>query len=87
MSDKRPCSGLFCMMQRNFKCENCKLYDDCPQYTPTPQFSNLDSVIDIAMRNFDIDEKRRNELKILFNIYTTQYIAINYRLVGNFNGT
>lgn len=80
MDKKMPCSGLFCVMNRNFNCENCKLYDDCPQYTPKTDYSGLNAVIDIAMKNFDIDESRRNELNILFNSYVTQYLAIICRL-------
>lgn len=79
MDKKIPCSGLFCEVQRNFKCENCTLYEDCPQYTPKPDYSGLDAVIDITMKNFDIDKSRRNELSILFNSYVTQYIAITCR--------
>lgn len=68
------------MMNRNFKCEDCKLYDDCSQYTPMPDYSGLNAVIDITMKNFDIDESKRNELNILFNSYVTQYLAITCKL-------
>lgn len=32
--NKIPCSGIHCSLNRNFKCEECQLYDECALYTP-----------------------------------------------------
>lgn len=72
---KRPCSGTFCVMNRNFDASECKLVDECDHYMPLADMSGMEAVVDMAMLQFNIDEKDRNKLEILFNAYVSQYMA------------
>lgn len=77
---KRPCSGTFCPMNRNFDASECNLAGDCEYYMPMADMSGMEVVIDMAIKQFGIEENQRNKLKILFNAYVSQYMAEFCRL-------
>lgn len=72
---KRPCSGTFCPMNRNFDVGKCNLAGECEYYMPLADTSRMESVIDMAIKIFDLKEEDRHKLDILFNIYVSQYMA------------
>ncbi len=78
---KMPCSGLFCCINRNFEPSECLLYDECEFYTPEKDFSGLDAIIEMAEKEFNItSESQKKKLKILFNAYVAEYLAITCKL-------
>lgn len=81
--DKPKCSGIRCIMNRNFKPEDCELFDQCDYYTasfPISDMSRMESVIDMAVKQFRIDEADRGKLEILFNAYVAEYMRLIFRI-------
>ena len=77
MSEKRKCSGIFCRMQRStINPAQCNCTETCPDFTPAADFSKMEAVIELAEKQFGIeDEKDKEKLRILFNAYVGQYVA------------
>lgn len=73
---KRKCSGTLCPMNRNFDASECNLAGECDYYTPLADTSGMESVVDMAIKQFRIEEKDRKKLQILFNAYASEYMAV-----------
>lgn len=84
MSEKIKCSGIRCPMQHNtVSVETCQCTDTCPDYTPVADFSGMDAVVEMAAKQFGIENaKDKQKLKILFNAYVGQYVASCFPLGG-----
>lgn len=75
MSEKPKCSGTLCPFNRIGPASECKPIDECKYYMPVADMSGMESVIDMAMKQFNIDDPERQKLKILFDAYVSQYMA------------
>lgn len=80
MSDKPKCSGTFCPLNYTVDISQCELYEKCEHYTPLADMSGMESVVDVAMKQFNIEKSERQKLKILFDSYVSQYMATFCRL-------
>lgn len=68
MNDKkRKCSGSRCPMQSTtMNVSECQCTDTCPDYTPFMDFSGMDAVIDIAIKQFGLEsDADRKKMQVL----------------------
>lgn len=79
-SDKPKCSGTFCPFNRNYDASECNLAGNCDYYMPVADMSGMEAVIDMAIKQFCIDESGREKLRILFNAYVAEYMRVFCRL-------
>lgn len=85
MSDKkRKCSGSHCPMQHNtIDVGECNFADTCEWYTPAADFSGMESVIDMAIKQFGLEsDADKQKMQILFNAYVSQYISATFFPLG-----
>lgn len=78
MSGKKPkCSGSCCPMQHNtMNVSECKCTDTCEWYTPATDFSGMEAVIDMAIKQFGLEsDEDKQKMRILFSAYVIQYIS------------
>ena len=67
-------------MNKGFDTGACELGNECEHYMPMADTSGMESVIDMAIKQFGIEESQRKKLEILFNAYVSQYMAEFCRL-------
>lgn len=81
---KRKCSGRNCPMQHNtMNVGECKCTDTCEWYTPVADFSDMEAVLDMAVKQFDLkDECDKQKMHILLNAYVSAYVASCFPLGG-----
>ena len=78
--DKPKCSGTFCPFNRIGPASECKSIDDCDYYIPVADISGMEAVIDMAIKQFGIDEAEKEKLRILFNAYIAEYMRVFCRI-------
>lgn len=78
MSAKRKCSGTFCKIQHDtINVNECQCTETCPDFSPITDMSGMDAVIDMAAKQFGLEaDNDRQKLRILFNAYVSQYMAV-----------
>lgn len=83
---KRKCSGSRCPMQSTtMSVSECQCTDTCPDYTPLADFSGMDAVIDMAIKQFGLEsDADKQKMRILFNAYVGQYISATCFPLGGF---
>lgn len=81
---KRKCSGSRCPMQAGkINVSECQCTDTCEWYTPAADFSDMETVIDMAVKQFGLEsDGDRQKLRILFNAYVSAYVASCFPLGG-----
>ncbi len=67
-------------MCKGFDTSACKLYSECENYMPMADTRGMESVLDMAIKQFGIEESQRKKLEILFSAYVSQYMAEFCRL-------
>lgn len=85
MSNKtRKCSGSRCPMQHStMNVGECKCTDTCEWYTPVSDFSGMEAVIDMAIKQFGLEsDADKQKIRILFNAYIVQYISATCSPLG-----
>lgn len=85
MSNKnRKCSGSKCPMQHStMNVGECKCTDTCEWYTPVSDFSGMEAVIDMAIKQFGLEsDADKQKIRILFNAFVGQYISACFPLGG-----
>lgn len=74
--NKRKCSGIYCPMAHPFDRKNCQCTETCEHYWPEFDTSAMEALLDIAIKQFDLNTKDRDRVKALFDAYAVQYYAM-----------
>ena len=67
----RKCSGRSCPMDYTVDISKCQCTETCPHFTNETGF---ETIIDLAMMRFKLNEEDRKDLQLLFMAYVGEYI-------------